>query len=393
MIPHPFGSRTRDEIKALAAQCAGDITRLLHEVSQKTETDVKTAAVETDPRARQIVVGDDQESFDQLCRERRWSDGLPLVPPTPERVARLLTGTRRDPQKVIALLAPAYGAATVEKIAINAAMTGCNAAQMPLLIAAVEALADPEFNLQGIQATTNSATPLVIVSGPLAQELGFNSGINCLGQGVWMNATLGRAIHLMLQNIGGALPGEMDQATQGQPGKFTFCCAENQAGNPWEALHVERGMGAGDSAITVVGASGTLNMNTHAKDADDLLRVIADTMIHPTSNDYWFGGEPWIVMGPEHAAVLKEARLDKPMVQRRLWELSRMPGARFAQKDFDRTRHTRLAELGDTGGDSLFPISPDPGHIGIVVAGGPGTHSVYVPTFGNTRAVTRRITG
>src|SRR5690606_24703599 len=135
-----------------------------------------------------------------------------------------------------------------------------------------------QFNLQGIQATTNPVAVWVIVNGPGAKHLGLNAGINCLGQGAWANAALGRAVHLVLQNVGGALPGEMDRATQGQPGKYTFCCAENEAANPWEPLHVERGFRADATTVTVVGAEGTMNMNTHTKDVDQLLNAFAETM-------------------------------------------------------------------------------------------------------------------
>jgi hypothetical protein len=250
---------------------------------------------------------------------------------------------------------------------------------------------DPAFNLQGVQATTNPAAAWIIVNGPLADELGFNAGINCLGQGTWANATLGRALRLVLQNIGGGRPGEMDRATQGQPGKYSFCCAENELANPWDPLHVERGLARDRSAVTVVGAAGTLNMNTHTKDADELLRVFGDTMAHPTSNDYWYGGEPWVILSPEHAEVLRRAGWSKGDVKRRLWEQSKMSITRQSTKDRVRLQHTRRAELGELAPDASIPISPKPEGIGLIVAGGPGTHSVYVPTFGNTRSVTREI--
>jgi hypothetical protein len=185
----------------------------------------------------------------------------------------------------------------------------------------------------------------------------------------------------------------MDRATHGQPGKHTFCCAENEAESPWEPLHVERGFQRDESTVTVVGAAGTLNLNSHAKDADDLVRVFADSVVYPTSNDYHFAGEPWIVISPEHAEVLARAGLSKSDVKRVLWERSKMPASRFAAKDYARAQHTRGPELGGIGPDTLIPIAPTPDDIGIIVAGGPGTHSVYIPTFGQTRAVTRRVTG
>lgn len=334
---------------------------------------------------------DDLESINALYRERRWSDGLPIVPPTPPRVTTMLRHAGRQPGEVIARIAPGYGEATAERIAINAVMAGCVPECLPVVIAAVEAVASPEFNLQAIQATTNPVAVWVIVNGPLAARLHVNSTYNCLGQGAWANATIGRALRLCLQNLGGALPGEMDRATQGQPGKYTFCCAENEAASPWTPLHVERGYTRTASTVTVVGAEGTMNMNTHCKDADDLLRVIAETMVHPASNEYCHGGEPWLVFAPEHADILHAAGYTKPRIKARLWELARLSARRMSAKDLLRVEASRTAELGPITPDTLLPISPRPDDLWFVVAGGPGTHSVYVPSFGNTRAVTREI--
>jgi len=342
-------------------------------------------------RAALFEAPDDLEAINRIYRERRWSDGLPIVPPTQERVARMLGATRRARDDVVAAVAPGYGAATVERIAINAVLAGCDPEYLPLLIAATAAVAAPEFNLQGIQSTTNPVAVWLIVNGPIAQRLNVNSTFNCLGQGAWANATLGRALRLILQNVGGALPGEMDRATQGQPGKYSFCCAENEAGNPWEPLHVERGFARECSTVTVVGAEGTMNMNTHAKDAAELARVIAETMIHPPSNEYTHGGEPWLVLGPEHAEIFKRAGWSKAELRLRLWGLSKMKAGRMSDRDLMRVVDSRTAELGTIGPETLLPISARPEDIGIVVAGGPGTHSIYIPSFGNTRAVTREV--
>jgi hypothetical protein len=342
-------------------------------------------------RAALFEAPEDYDAINQLYRERRWSDGLPIVPPTAERVAQMLGRTRRRPDEVVALVAPGFGAATVERIAINAVMAGCDPEYLPVVIAAVEAAAGEEFNLQGIQATTNPVAVWVVVNGPAAQRLGVNGAFNCLGQGAWSNATIGRALRLVLQNCGGALPGEMDRATQGQPGKYSFCCAENESASPWEPLHVERGFGRAASTVTVVGAEGTMNMNTHTKDAGELIRAIAETMQHPPSNEYTHGGEPWLILSPEHAEILKAAGLSKAEVKRRLWEGSKMPARRMTDKDLLRVHDSRGKELGRITPDTLLPVSPRPEDIWIVVAGGPGTHSVYVPCFGNSRAVTREV--
>ena len=198
----------------------------------------------------------DFDAINRLYRERRWSDGLPVVPPTRERVARMLAHTKRARDEIVADIAPGYGAATVEHIAVNAVLAGCDPEYLPVVIAAVEAVAAPEFNLQGIQATTNPVAIWIIINGPVVQRLQVNAAFNCLGEGAWANATIGRALRLILRNIGGALPGEMDRATHGQPGKYTFCCAENEAANPWAPLHVERGFAAECSTVTAVGAEG-----------------------------------------------------------------------------------------------------------------------------------------
>jgi len=386
VVPHPFGIRTRDEIRTIAAQCVDDVARLLCET---VVADAPTEAVGA--RAAAIEVADDLEAFNRLLLQRHWSDGLPAIPPTPERVERMLRHTHRAPDEVVAAIAPAFGVATVERIAINAVMAGCYPEYLPVLIAAAEAIAAPDFNLRGIQATTNPAAVWLILNGPLAKQLDVNSGGNCLGPGAWANATLGRAMRLIQQNIGGALAGDMDRATQGQPGKYTFCCAENEDANPWEPLHVERGFAREVSTVTVVGALGTWNMNTHAKDAADLLRVIADTMTFPASSDFVYAGEPWLILSPEHAHILHREGLSKADVKRCLWEQARLPAQRLSAKDFDRTRTGRRAELGEITRAALLPITSKPGHIGILVAGGPGTHSVYVPMSGHVRSVTRQI--
>jgi hypothetical protein len=346
----------------------------------------------TDPMSASLFEApDDLDAINRLYRERKWSDGLPIVPPTQARVARMLGGTTRGRAEVVAALAPGFGAATVENVAINAVMAGCEPAHLPVLIAAVEAVAAPEFNLQGIQATTNPAAVWIIVNGPLAQTIEVNATFNCIGEGAWANATIGRALRLVLRNVGGALPGEMDRATQGQPGKYTFCCAENEAASPWEPLHVERGFAKTASTVTVVGAEGTMNMNSHSKDAAELVHVIAQTMIHPPSNEYTHGGEPWLMIGPEHAEILHRGGVTKAELKRRLWEASKMRAGLMAVKDRQRVVDSRTQELGPIGPDTMLPISTKPGEICIMVAGGPGTHSVYVPCFGNSFAVTREI--
>jgi len=342
-------------------------------------------------RAATFEAADDFGAINRLYRERGWGDGLPIVPPTRQRVDLMLKNTRREPHDIVARVAPGYGAATVERIAINAVMAGCEPDYVPILISATEAVSDANFNLQGIQATTNPVAVWVIINGPLAKRAGINATFNCIGQGAWANATIGRALRLILQNVGGALPGEMDRATHGQPGKYSFCCAEHEEASPWAPLHVERGFSAGNSTVTVVGAEGTMNMNTHSKDAPELVRIIAETLIHPASNDYVYGGEPWLLLSPEHAEVFRRGGFGKADVKRALWEASRMAASRFSATELQRVRDSRSQELGDITPETQIPVSPHPENVQILVAGGPGTHSVYIPSFGITRSVTRLI--
>jgi len=353
------------------------------------------SAVPATPLTRAMLVEapDDLDELIEFFHARRWSDGLPVVPPTRERVERMLACTPRKPDEVIAKVAPGFGAATVERIAINAVMAGCRVDYLPVLIAAVEALSAKEFNLQGIQATTNPVAVWLLVNGPIAEQLGVNGGMNCLGQGTVANATLGRALRLILQNIGGALPGDMDRATHGQPAKYMLCCGENEAQSPWVPLHVERGFKAEQSTVTVVAVEGTLNMNTHSKEPNELLRVFAECMVHPASNEYCHGGEPWLVLAPEHSEILKAGRLSKRDIKERLWQLTRMPARHLSGKELLRAQASRADEYGDIAPHTMLSLSRTPDDIWFIVAGGPGTHSVYVPCFGNSRAVTRVIEG
>jgi hypothetical protein len=388
VIPHPFGNRTRSEVRSLAEDCVNNVVRLLcgggEEIAEATRA-------EGDGRAQLIQVPDEQVGIDRFFFERGWSDGLPIVAPTRERVAATLACTRRPPDEVVAKIAPGFGSATVERIAINAVMAGCYPEYLPVLIAAVEAVSTPKFNLSGVQATTNPAAVWMIVNGPIAQRLGVNGGANCLGPGSWANATLGRALRLILQNVGGGRAGEMDRATHGQPGKYTFCCGENESMNPWTPLHVERGFDPDASTVTVVAPLGTWNMNTHAKDADDLVKVIGDTMAFPASSDYVHGGSPWLLLAPEHAAILEAAGLGKADVKRRLWSASKLAASRLAARDLGRVQAARTAELGEITKETLLPISVTPDDINFIVAGGEGTHSVYIPVSGHSFPVTRGI--
>ena len=247
------------------------------------------------------VAVDDTEDLMEVCYERGWTDGLPVVPPTPERVARMLAGTDRDPAELIAAVPPKWGRATVEKVAINAVMAGCQPAYLPLLLTAVEAMTAEPLNLHGIQVTTSHVSPIVIVNGPIRKALDINDGFNLFGPGWRANATIGRALRLICTNIGGGLPGELDRAAFGHAGKFTCCIAEKEEASPWQPLHVDRGFRADDSTVTLFAGAGPQTVNDHGSNtAAGILNTIADNIAAPGNSI----GETVLVIGVEHAKTI-----------------------------------------------------------------------------------------
>jgi hypothetical protein len=324
--------------------------------------------------------------------ERGWGDGLPMIPATPERVASLLAGSRRPPGDLVAVLPPRLGRATVERVAVNAVLAGALPEHLPVIVAAVEAVGQPAFNLQAVQTTTHPCSPLVIVNGPLAARLGVNGGGNALGQGHRANAVIGRALRLVLQNVGGARPGREDRATQGHPGKYSYCVAENEAASPWEPLSVERGFSRETSTVTVCASESPHNINDHGSATPEgILTTVAGTAATVGSNNIYLGGEPLVVLGPEHAATVAGGGWSKADFKRALWERARVPLSRFDPSNVERFAVIHPAGFRDRPADTRVPIAREWSDIMVVVAGGAGKHSVFIPTFGATRSVTQRI--
>ena len=244
-----------------------------------------------------IDVVDEFEAVQSLYLEHGWTDGLPVVPPTPDRVETMLSATDLPPQHVLAELPPTWGAATVEKLAVNAVMAGCLPEYLPVLVAAVEAISDSAFNLYAIQATTHPCAPLVIINGPIRSLLGLNSSSGSYGPGWRANATIGRALRLVLFNVGGGYPGVGDMSTQGAPSKFSYCVAENEEENPWQPLHVDRGFRPDQSTVTVLAGEPPHNINDHSgRSAEDILTIIAGAMAVTGANNAYTGARlcwPW----------------------------------------------------------------------------------------------------
>jgi len=336
---------------------------------------------------------DDFDAVNELVRGRGWSDGLPVVPPTANRVERMLAYCDRPWNEPVAKIAPRYGEATPLRLAANAVMAGCRPEYFPLLVAAVEAMCEEPFNLYGIQATTHLCAPLVIVNGPVAKELDINSGHNAFGPGWQANATIGRAIRLALVNIGGAIPALGDMSTFGAPSKYSYLVAENEEASPWEPLHVERGLPREASAVTVIGAECPHNVNDHESiTAEGILTTIAGTMLATGTNDVYYHAQPLIVMGPEHAKTVAGGGMTKADAKRFLHEHAHLPMRRFSKENIERRlRVTWKERLGAADLDAPVHMVQRPEDILIAVIGGAGKHSAVISTFGATKAVTRAL--
>jgi hypothetical protein len=338
-----------------------------------------------------IELSDDLEAFNDYAIAQGWSDGLPLIPPTEARVERMLQGYERTSASVIAHLPVEDAPCSIEKIAVNAVMAGCKPGYMPLLIATVQAVADPAFNLTGIQATTNPVAPMLIVNGPIRHQLEINSSYGCFGPGWQANATIGRALRLLLINVGGAIPGVQDMSVMGQPGKYTMCVGEHEEASPWEPLHVERGLQPTQSAVTVVGVSGCFNI-LGTRRAAAMVREIARALGHVGSNDYRFAGQPLCALNPTHAESLANSGYDKAQLKQALFELAKRPVREFSSPRFFEPRSRELGD--DLPDDRLIALTEHPEDVLIIVAGGSGAgvHNLCIPSFGNTRAVTVAVT-
>jgi hypothetical protein len=279
---------------------------------------------------------------------------------------------------------------TIEKLAVNAVMAGCRPEYFPVVIAATEAMLEERFNLYAVQSTTHPCAPLLVMNGPIASELGVNSRYNAFGPGSRSNATIGRAIRLILLNVGGGAPGVLDRATQGQPAKYSYCVAENELENPWSPLHVERGFDRATSTVTVCGAENPHNLNDHISNASPgILTMIASSMASMGSNNAYLHGEPILALGPEHAAILARDGLSKADVRRYLWQHARIPRSQWESGGmYGMTAIHKELFSGEPG----LPMFRSPEDLMIIVVGAAGRHSCWMPTFGSmTQSVTRAI--
>ena len=323
------------------------------------------------PRAGRVVLPDDAD-LEAYCQQAGFADPLPVVPPTLERVEAMLAATELPADEIIGRIPPNYGLATVEKIAANAVMAGCEPAMMRVLIPLVRAACDEKFNLHGIQATTHFASPLIVVNGPVRNDLGFASGSNVFSNVAKANSTLGRAFQLIATNLGGARPGEIDMSTLGNPGKFSYCIAENEEVSPWEPLHVERGFDAGQSALTLFGAEPPRGVSEHtARDGKRVLKTISRALMTIWSYRICLVHEAMVVLCPEHTATLQRDGFSKSDVREFLFDNTGVPLREFADDGGEGTQRRNHYEEIRIDDEPNYRKFAKPEAIQIVVAGGP----------------------
>ena len=280
----------------------------------------------SDLRARRVEIASLEDEFEAFF-ERGWTDGLPVVPPTERRVLAMLGGASLAADEVVATVPPDLVPCTVEKVAINAVMAGCKPEYLPVVLAAVEAACTDEFNIHGLLATTMPSGPVIVVNGPIRRALGMNSGINVFGQGNRANLTIGRALQLVIRNVGGGRPGDVDRAAFGNPGKLAFCFPEDEEGSPWQPLSVDLGMESGVNTVTLFPGEGPRSIVDQAsREPESLARTFAvnlRTLHHPK---VVMAFDCMLAVGPEHARVFAEAGWSKQRLADRLHELLMIPG-------------------------------------------------------------------
>jgi thiol-disulfide isomerase/thioredoxin len=313
----------------------------------------------------------DAEDPHEYCF-RTFKDALPVVPPTRERVQRMLEAAAgHDAQEVIARIPPCYGEATVEKIAANAVMAGCVPEMMRVLIPLARAVADERFNAHGVQATTHFAAPLIIVNGPVRGELNFHSRQNVFSNVARSNSTLGRALQLILLNLGGARPDGIDMSALGHPGKFSFCMAENEEENPWEPLHVEQGLARTQSAVTLFAAEAPHGVSEHnARTARGVLKAITYALATVWSYRNCMGFEALVVLGPEHVRTIHRDGFTKQNIREFLFESTGIPLRCYDSEPGEGVAQRSSYKEIKIDGEPCYQKFRAPESIKIVVAGG-----------------------
>ncbi len=333
----------------------------------------------------EIFIEPDVEKTSLDFYQKKLTDGLPIIPPTKQKVEKFYKYSHYTPEDILTILNPRQGKATIEKIAINGVMSGCLPQFMPILETAIKAIGNQKFNISAINATTHPVSVCILINGPIRNTIEINCKTGCLGPGNIANASIGRAVRLCLINIAGAVPEIGDYATLGSPSKYTYCFGENEEENPWISLHEERGFKKEEDTVTVFGIESPYNVNDHrSENGYDLLDTIINTISTAGSNNSHVPGELLIIMSPEHAQTIYNEDLSKLDVKKYIHENSLV--------------HENLANRGGRLLDTkwlkknMVPLTRTPEDVNIVVAGGSGRHTMIAQGFGtSTTSVTEKI--
>jgi hypothetical protein len=340
--------------------------------------------------SERLEIDDDPAAFLKLATDAGWGDGLPLIPPTEARVRESVARAGRAPDEVIAHLPPRNGAATVEKIAVNAVMAGAPAASMPLLVAAVDAMADAEFNLFALNTTTSCVVPAMIVNGPARAALALPMGPGCFGGDAGPGVAIGRATRLIMRNVGGQKVGLTSKSVFGQPARVTgICVGEWEERSPWPPLAQRRGVPRGTDAVTVHGATGTIDIaDIVADNGADLVEIIGKSLAVLGTNAFigaHHGAETMIAIAPPWAELVARSFADLADVQERLHEHAKLPVSWWPE-----AHRRRAEENGRVSENGFVHLVESPEHMLVIVNGGLGNlHALAMHSFGPSRAVTR----
>ena len=325
-----------------------------------------------------LLTATDESTALEDLHTRGFTDGLPVIIPTPARVSRMVLASGLEADMVLGAMGPGHGIATIEKVAVAAVMAGCLPDYMPVVLAAVKAVIDPVFDLTEMQATTHCTAPLIIVNGPARQTCGpISSSYGALGPGHRANASIGRALRLTMINIGGGRPGTSDMALLGHPGKFTFCLAEDEENSPFPPMHVDLGFNPDDSVVTVIGAEAPHSV-LYSGDGDDpngykcLLDMLAIGIANAaTNNAILTGGTATIVLNPEHAQVLNKAGMTRQDIAEEIHRRSTMAEAAI----------NKLAPGFARKGSGNRDAFKGPEQLLILMSGGSGLYSMVMPSW------------
>lgn len=346
-------------------------------------------------KSRRVVLAPAEDEI-EAAFDRGWSDGLPVVPPTEARVARMLQGTTRAPDEIVGIIPPNQAECTVEKVAINAVLAGCKPEYLPVVLAAVEAVCEDQFCMHGVLATTYFSGPIVIANGPIVKSIGMNFGINALGQGNRANATIGRALQLIIRNVGGGKPGGVDRAMLGNPGKYTFCFAENMEGTAWNPLSVERGFSADASTVTLFAGEGIQGvMDQKSRDPDSLARSFAACLRAVGHPKMAMACDAMLIVSPEHSRTFDAAGWSKARLLDEIMSHLQLPASEIVRGADGIAEGIPEAVA---AANETVPKFRDGGLLVVRAGGTAGMFSAIVAGWASsgergTRPVTKEITG